>query len=83
MTIHVSEKVSGGVRIVTDSGEIWFHPDNGGKPEKIGQTDRHRDTLEKCQSRGADHKAYGWSQRPERDWSTEQRAAYLKGYGIK
>lgn len=75
-TIHAQETVSGGMRLVMSDGAIWFHPNNGGAPERQGMSTHYRDTLDQCKARGQDHKAYGWSPRPERDWSVAQRAAY-------
>lgn len=74
--IHASENCSDGLRLVMTNGEIWFHPNDGGKPEKRGLSSHYRDSLKLCRERGQDHRAYGWSPRPERDWSTAQRAAY-------
>lgn len=71
--IHAQETVSGGMRLVMSDGSIWFHPFSGGTPH-------YRDTLDHCRSRGEDHRAYGWHPRPERDWSVDQRAAYLTAW---
>lgn len=79
-TIHASENCSGGVRLVMSDGSIWLHPNSGAAPERLGMSSHYADSLEHCRSRGADHRAYGWASRPERDWSEAQRAAYQEAW---
>lgn len=79
-TIHASETVSGGLRVVMSDGAIWFHPNTGAAPERLGTSSHYIDKPDHCRARGLDHKVYGWSPRPERDWSALQRAAYLSAW---